>query len=72
MQHRRSGINERTLARQLGCNKQEFSRKRQGNIGARKRPMRRARGGSAIATAVFAVCFALETHFVVHLNVFWM
>jgi hypothetical protein len=45
MQHRRSGINERTLARQLGCNKQEFSRKRQGNIGARKRPMRRARGG---------------------------
>jgi hypothetical protein len=45
MQHRCSGINDRTSARQLGYNKQEFSRKQQGNIGARKRPMHRARGG---------------------------
>lgn len=45
MQRRRSGIDGRTLARRLGCNKQGFSPIQKGNVGPEKRPRATAREG---------------------------
>ncbi|WJX81550.1 hypothetical protein P8452_64414 [Trifolium repens] len=45
MQRRRSGIDGRTLARRLGCNKQGFSSNSKGTLGQDKRPRPSAREG---------------------------
>lgn len=45
MQRRRSGIDGRTLARRLGCNKQGFSPNQKANAGPEKRPRATAREG---------------------------
>lgn len=45
MQRRRSGIDGRTLARRLGCNKQGFSPNNKGTIGQEKKPRPSAREG---------------------------
>ncbi|KDP45232.1 hypothetical protein JCGZ_15097 [Jatropha curcas] len=45
MQRRRSGIDGRTLARRLGCNKQGFSPKHRSTIGPDKKPRSSAREG---------------------------
>ncbi|GAU29625.1 hypothetical protein TSUD_164740 [Trifolium subterraneum] len=45
MQRRRSGIDGRTLARRLGCNKQGFSPNNKGTLGKDKRPRSSAREG---------------------------
>ncbi|CAL5191870.1 unnamed protein product [Lathyrus oleraceus] len=45
MQRRRSGIDGRTLARRLGCNKQGFSPNSKGTPGQEKRPRPSAREG---------------------------
>ncbi|KAJ4730358.1 Far1-related sequence 5-like protein [Melia azedarach] len=45
MQRRRSGIDGRTLARRLGCNKQGFSPNPKGTIGPEKKPRPSAREG---------------------------
>ncbi|RHN45675.1 putative transcription factor FAR family [Medicago truncatula] len=45
MQRRRSGIDGRTLARRLGCNKQGFSPNSKGTLGKEKRPRPSAREG---------------------------
>ncbi|XVE72658.1 hypothetical protein DITRI_Ditri11bG0056000 [Diplodiscus trichospermus] len=45
MQRRRSGIDGRTLARRLGCNKQGFSPNRKGALGPEKKPHSSAREG---------------------------
>ncbi|XP_030968237.1 protein FAR1-RELATED SEQUENCE 5-like [Quercus lobata] len=45
MQRRRSGIDGRTLARRLGCNKQGFSPNHRGTIGPEKKPRPSAREG---------------------------
>ncbi|KAG2672725.1 hypothetical protein I3843_13G048800 [Carya illinoinensis] len=45
MQRRRSGIDGRTLARRLGCNKQGFSPNHRGTIGQEKKPRPSAREG---------------------------
>ncbi|XP_065848601.1 protein FAR1-RELATED SEQUENCE 5 [Euphorbia lathyris] len=45
MQRRRSGIDGRTLARRLGCNKQGFSPSNRSSIGADKKPRSSAREG---------------------------
>ncbi|XP_058768968.1 protein FAR1-RELATED SEQUENCE 5-like isoform X2 [Vicia villosa] len=45
MQRRRSGIDGRTLARRLGCNKQGFSPNSKGALGQEKRPRPSAREG---------------------------
>ncbi|GAV76534.1 FAR1 domain-containing protein [Cephalotus follicularis] len=45
MQRRRSGIDGRTLARRLGCNKQGFSPNQKGTIGPEKKPRPSAREG---------------------------
>ncbi|KAI9119981.1 hypothetical protein K1719_008950 [Acacia pycnantha] len=45
MQRRRSGIDGRTLARRLGCNKQGFSPNSKGTIGSEKKPRPSAREG---------------------------
>ncbi|KAF7825897.1 protein FAR1-RELATED SEQUENCE 7-like isoform X1 [Senna tora] len=45
MQRRRSGIDGRTLARRLGCNKQGFSPNNKGTIGPEKKPRPSAREG---------------------------
>ncbi|GMI98613.1 hypothetical protein HRI_003530600 [Hibiscus trionum] len=45
MQRRRSGIDGRTLARRLGCNKQGFSPNYKGTLGAEKKPRPSAREG---------------------------
>ncbi|KAF5726547.1 protein FAR1-RELATED SEQUENCE 5 [Tripterygium wilfordii] len=45
MQRRRSGIDGRTLARRLGCNKQGFSPNHKGPIGPEKKPRPSAREG---------------------------
>ncbi|KAK2360395.1 Far-red impaired responsive (FAR1) family protein [Trifolium repens] len=45
MQRRRSGIDGRTLARRLGCNKQGFSPNSKGTLGQDKRPRPSAREG---------------------------
>ncbi|PNY09434.1 protein FAR1-related sequence 5-like [Trifolium pratense] len=45
MQRRRSGIDGRTLARRLGCNKQGFSPNNKGTLGKDKRPRPSAREG---------------------------
>ncbi|GMH02431.1 hypothetical protein Nepgr_004270 [Nepenthes gracilis] len=45
MQRRRSGIDGRTLARRLGCNKQGFSSHQKGVTGADKKPRPSAREG---------------------------
>ncbi|KAL5562228.1 hypothetical protein UlMin_031975 [Ulmus minor] len=45
MQRRRSGIDGRTLARRLGCNKQGFSPNHKGGFGPEKKPRPSAREG---------------------------
>ncbi|KAG4139580.1 hypothetical protein ERO13_D07G202400v2 [Gossypium hirsutum] len=45
MQRRRSGIDGRTLARRLGCNKQGFSPNHKGTLGQEKKPRPSAREG---------------------------
>ncbi|KAK7256208.1 hypothetical protein RIF29_29646 [Crotalaria pallida] len=45
MQRRRSGIDGRTLARRLGCNKQGFSPNNKGTLGSEKKPRPSAREG---------------------------
>lgn len=45
MQRRRSGIDGRTLARRLGCNKQGFSPNQKGTFGPDKKPRPSAREG---------------------------
>ncbi|KAL5794480.1 hypothetical protein ACOSP7_003074 [Xanthoceras sorbifolium] len=45
MQRRRSGIDGRTLARRLGCNKQGFSPNHKGSFGPDKKPRPSAREG---------------------------
>ncbi|EOX93723.1 hypothetical protein QUC31_004255 [Theobroma cacao] len=45
MQRRRSGIDGRTLARRLGCNKQGFSPNHKGTFGPDKKPRPSAREG---------------------------
>ncbi|XWS31179.1 hypothetical protein CRYUN_Cryun23aG0055200 [Craigia yunnanensis] len=45
MQRRRSGIDGRTLARRLGCNKQGFSPNHKGSLGSEKKPRSSAREG---------------------------
>ncbi|XP_028782717.1 protein FAR1-RELATED SEQUENCE 5-like [Neltuma alba] len=45
MQRRRSGVDGRTLARRLGCNKQGFSPNCKGTIGPDKKPRPSAREG---------------------------
>ncbi|XP_061372499.1 protein FAR1-RELATED SEQUENCE 5-like isoform X2 [Gastrolobium bilobum] len=45
MQRRRSGIDGRTLARRLGCNKQGFSPNNKGTFGPEKKPRLSAREG---------------------------
>ncbi|KAL5165834.1 Protein FAR1-RELATED SEQUENCE 5 [Glycine soja] len=45
MQRRRSGIDGRTLARRLGCNKQGFSPNNKGILGPEKKPRPSAREG---------------------------
>lgn len=45
MQRRRSGIDGRTLARRLGCNKQGFSPNHKGTLGPDKKPRPSAREG---------------------------
>lgn len=45
MQRRRSGIDGRTLARRLGCNKQGFSPNQRGAMGPDKKPRPSAREG---------------------------
>ncbi|XVF72338.1 hypothetical protein PTKIN_Ptkin12aG0113400 [Pterospermum kingtungense] len=45
MQRRRSGIDGRTLARRLGCNKQGFSPNHKGTLGPEKKPRPSAREG---------------------------
>ncbi|KAK7293230.1 hypothetical protein RJT34_16093 [Clitoria ternatea] len=45
MQRRRSGIDGRTLARRLGCNKQGFSPNNKGMLGQEKKPRPSAREG---------------------------
>nr|KYP34885.1 Protein FAR1-RELATED SEQUENCE 5 [Cajanus cajan] len=45
MQRRRSGIDGRTLARRLGCNKQGFSPNNKGTLGPEKKPRPSAREG---------------------------
>lgn len=45
MQRRRSGIDGRTLARRLGCNKQGFSPNQPGKFGPEKKPRPSAREG---------------------------
>jgi len=45
MQRRRSGIDGRTLARQLGCNKRGFSLNTKGALGLEKKPRPSAREG---------------------------
>ncbi|KAK7395498.1 hypothetical protein VNO78_16057 [Psophocarpus tetragonolobus] len=45
MQRRRSGIDGRTLARRLGCNKQGFSPNNKGAFGPEKKPRPSAREG---------------------------
>ncbi|KAL3725028.1 hypothetical protein ACJRO7_030097 [Eucalyptus globulus] len=45
MQRRRSGIDGRTLARRLGCNKQGFSPNQKGSHGPDKKPWPSAREG---------------------------
>ncbi|OMO65313.1 hypothetical protein CCACVL1_21559 [Corchorus capsularis] len=45
MQRRRSGIDGRTLARRLGCNKQGFSPNNKGSFGPEKKPRPSAREG---------------------------
>ncbi|ESW12737.1 hypothetical protein PHAVU_008G138000 [Phaseolus vulgaris] len=45
MQRRRSGIDGRTLARRLGCNKQGFSPNNKGALGPEKKPRPSAREG---------------------------
>lgn len=45
MQRRRSGIDGRTLARRLGCNKQGFSPNNRGSLGPEKKPRPTAREG---------------------------
>lgn len=45
MQRRRSGIDGRTLARRLGCNKQGFSPNQRGMYGSDKKPRLSAREG---------------------------
>ncbi|XP_059460581.1 uncharacterized protein LOC132189801 [Corylus avellana] len=45
MQRRRSGIDGRTLARRLGCNKQGFSPNQRGTVGPEKKPRPSAREG---------------------------
>lgn len=45
MQRRRSGIDGRTLARRLGCNKQGFSPNQKGKFGPEKKPRPSAREG---------------------------
>lgn len=45
MQRRRSGIDGRTLARRLGCNKQGFSPNQKGALGPDKKPRPSAREG---------------------------
>ncbi|KAI4313244.1 hypothetical protein L6164_026237 [Bauhinia variegata] len=45
MQRRRSGIDGRTLARRLGCNKQGFSPNNKGNFGPDKKPRASGREG---------------------------
>ncbi|XVE78199.1 hypothetical protein DITRI_Ditri13aG0124700 [Diplodiscus trichospermus] len=45
MQRRRSGIDGRTLARRLGCNKQGFSPNHKGTFGSDKKPRPSAREG---------------------------
>ncbi|KAL4375894.1 hypothetical protein GQ457_02G004850 [Hibiscus cannabinus] len=45
MQRRRSGVDGRTLARRLGCNKQGFSPNHKGTLGAEKKPRPSAREG---------------------------
>ena len=45
MQRRRSGIDGRTLARRLGCNKQGFSPNHKGAFGPEKKPRPSAREG---------------------------
>ncbi|CAJ2669994.1 unnamed protein product [Trifolium pratense] len=45
MQRRRSGIDGRTLARRLGCNKQGFSPNNKGTLGKDKRPRPSSREG---------------------------
>ncbi|CAK8541385.1 unnamed protein product [Lathyrus sativus] len=52
MQRRRSGIDGRTLARRLGCNKQGFSPNSKRTLGQEKRPMPSAREGCK-ATILF-------------------
>ncbi|TYJ27910.1 hypothetical protein E1A91_A07G221500v1 [Gossypium mustelinum] len=45
MQRRRSGIDGRTLARRLGCNKQGFSPNHKGTLGQEKKPRPSSREG---------------------------
>lgn len=45
MQRRRSGIDGRTLARRLGCNKQGFSPNHRSTVGPEKKPRPSAREG---------------------------
>lgn len=45
MQRRRSGIDGRTLARRLGCNKQGFSPNHRSSLGPDKKPRSSAREG---------------------------
>ncbi|GKU85893.1 hypothetical protein SLEP1_g497 [Rubroshorea leprosula] len=45
MQRRRSGIDGRTLARRLGCNKQGFSPNNKSSYGSEKKPRPSAREG---------------------------
>lgn len=45
MQRRRSGIDGRTLARRLGCNKQGFSPNHKGAFGPEKKPRSSSREG---------------------------
>lgn len=45
MQRRRSGIDGKTLARRLGCNKQGFSPNNKGTLGPEKKPRPSAREG---------------------------
>ncbi|XP_057437187.1 protein FAR1-RELATED SEQUENCE 5-like isoform X3 [Lotus japonicus] len=45
MQRRRSGVDGKTLARRLGCNKQGFSSHNKGTLGPEKKPRPSARQG---------------------------
>ncbi|KAJ7950580.1 Protein FAR1-RELATED SEQUENCE 5 [Quillaja saponaria] len=52
MQRRRSGIDGRTLARRLGCNKQGFSPNHKGTFGPDKKPRPSAREGCNVTILV--------------------